>query len=249
MLPRVLTPPPGWGDDGLTAYLQMAFENRWATFAHYPTAVADMSRCDAVLAKLDGWTDPPNGVTPHLGFRAHAAFRVTCEHALAGQLGDMFPSLRACLEAAAYAVHLHASEDLTEAWLRRHENADAMKRLRGPDFQHRAVVESLTKQDADIGSLFAELYQQAIDFGGHPNERGLSVNATVRKRGGAKHFDQLYLHGGGPALHFALHSAVEAGAAAVAILRLIYSERLGKESPQDLAFRAALKRGRVSFGN
>lgn len=240
-------PPPDWGRDELTGYLQAAAENRWATFVHYPTALADMSRLDAVFMKLDSWKDPPNRVTPHLGIRSHAAFRVTCEHALAGQLGDLFPAVRSCLEAAAYGVHLHGSEQLTEAWLRRHDSPEAMKRLRGPEFQHQAVAGSITKLSPELGALFVELYQQAIDFGGHPNERGLTVNAAIRKADGAKHFDQIYLHSDGHALRFGLHSAVEAGAVAVGLLRLVFAEKIGQDTGEDAAFRATLKRSRMAF--
>ena len=136
-------PPAGWGTDDLTGYLQAAAENRWATFANIPLALADMSRLDAVFMQLNGWKDPPNLVTAQLGLRCHASFRATCEHALAGQIGDIFPAARSCLEAAAYCVHLNASPDRTEAWLRRHDSQDAMARVRGVEFSHRAIVGSV----------------------------------------------------------------------------------------------------------
>lgn len=240
-------PPEGWGGDELTAYLQSAAENRWATFAHYPAALADMSRLDASFMVLDGWKDPPSPIASLLGFRSHAAFRATCEHALAGQVGDIFPAARSCLEAAAYSVHLHGSAELTEAWLRRHDSDEAMKRARGAEFHHRAVVGSVAALSPDLGALFADLYQQAIDFGGHPNERGMSVNANTRPGDGVKHFEQLYLHGNGPPLRFGLHSAVEVGAAAVGILRLIWSERMGPDTNEDVALRAVLKRTRLEW--
>ena len=242
-----LKPPAGWGADELTSFLHTAAQNRWATFAHYPAAVADMSRIDAVFMRLDGLVDPPNLVTPHMAIRCHSAFRVTCEHALAGQVGDMFPAVRSCLEAAAYAVHIHGSKELTEAWLRRHDNEETMKRLRGKEFHHSAVVETVAKLSPELGALFSELYQQAIDMGGHPNERGLTVNVAARQDDGGKHYDQISLHGDGPVLRFGLHSAVETGAAAIGMLRLIFAEHVGGDTEEDQAFRRALKRGRAAF--
>lgn len=148
-----------------------------------------------------------------------------------------------------YCACARAAEtlDLTEAWLRRHDSDATMARLRGVEFQQQAVTRSVSGLSPALGGLFKELYQQAIDFGGHPNERGMSVNSARRPNESGKRFDQIYLHGDGPALRFALHSAVEAGAAALGMLRLVFSERLGPDEPADAAFRVALKRGRVSF--
>lgn len=233
----------------MTGYLQSAAENRWATFANIPAALADMSRVDAAFMALNGWKDPPNVnlVAAQLGLRCHASFRATCEHALAGQVGDIFPAARSCLEAAAYCVHLHGSKDLTEAWLRRHDSDDTMARARGAEFSHRAVVRSVAKLSPDLGTLFEDLYQQAIDFGGHPNERGMSVNALTSAGEGIEYVGQLYLHGNGPQLQFGLQSTVEAGAAAVGMLRLIWSERMGPDTDEEVEFRAALKRRRLKW--
>ncbi len=243
-----LKPPPGWGDDGLTRYLQFAAENRWATFVHYRSVAASLSGLDAAFMMLEGWENPPSLVAALLGLRSHAAFRAMCEHAMAGQLGDIFPAARACLEAAAYSVHLHGSDDLTEAWLRRHDSEECMKRLRGPEFQQKAIVKSVTTLSPELGALFEELYQQAIDFGGHPNERGMSANAKrYPLKDGGKRFEQIYLHGDGPTLRFGLHCACEAGAAAVGMARLIWSERMGPDAAEDAAFRAGLKRDRLEW--
>ncbi|MDO8410363.1 MAG: hypothetical protein Q7S93_09920 [Phenylobacterium sp.] len=201
----------------------------------------NLAYLDAQFMDLDGWRDPPNPVTPHLAFRSHSNFRAACEHALAGQLGDMFPMIRACIEAAAYAVHLEGNAKRTEAWLRRHDGAAAMKVARGRDFHHTTVLASVTALDAEIGALFGELYQQSIDYGGHPNERGLSANAQAMPDEEGRRFIQIYLHENGPRLVFGLHAVLEAGAAALAILRLVFAERLGPDDESHRAFRANLR--------
>ena len=185
-----LPPPPGWGADPLTSFMADAARNRWATFAHYGPTMRNLAYLDAQFMGLDGWRDPPNPVTPHLAFRSHSNFRAACEHALAGQLGDMFPMIRACIEAAAYAVHLEGDAKRTEAWLRRHDGAAAMKVARGRDFHHTTVLASVMALDARVGALFGELYQQSIDYGGHPNERGLSANAQAMPDEGGRHLSR-----------------------------------------------------------
>ncbi len=61
----------------------------------------------------------------------------------------------------------------------------------------------------------------------------MSVNKATGVEGGAKLIQQVYLHGNGPALRFALHSAVEVGAAAVAMARLVWAERMGQDTAED----------------
>ena len=239
-------PPPGWGEDGLTAYLEQAVQNRWATFAHYQPTIRNLAHLDAQFMALAGIKDPPNLVTPHLGFRSHSNFRALCEHALAGQLGDLFPMVRACLEAAAYAVHLHGDPILTEAWLRRHD-PDGMKAFKQNKFSHGAVRASIERHDPELSDIYGELYQQAIDLGAHPNERALSTNAKLAPYPKGKQFLLIYLHENGPQLRFGLHAALEAGAAAIALLRLVFPEVLGRDQPVHRDFRAKLRAGRVRF--
>jgi hypothetical protein len=245
-LPDSCEPPPGWGDDTLTAYLEHAMRHRWATFAHYQPTVRNLARIDGQFTPLASIQDPPNLVTPHLGFRSHANFRAVCEHALAGQLGDMFPMVRACLEAAAYAVHLHDSPALTTEWLRRHD-AQGMKAFKQNKFSQTAVRASIERRDPEVAVLYGELYQQAIDLGAHPNERGLSVNAKLAPTPEGKQFLLIYLHENGPQLRFALHSALEAGAAAIAMLRLVFPHILGPDEAVHRDFRTKLRASRPKF--
>lgn len=245
-LPDAYGPPPGWGEDGLTAYLEQAVRNRWATFAHYRPTIRNLARIDAQFVPLAGIKDPPNLVTPHLGFRSHSNFRALCDLALAGQLGDLFPMVRACLEAAAYAVHLHGDPILTEAWLRRHD-PDGMKALKQNKFSQGGVRASIERQDPELSAVYGELYQQAIDLGAHPNERGLSANAKLVPHPEGKRFLMIYLHENGPQLRFGLHTALEAGAAAIAMLRLVFPEVLGRDQPVHRDFRATLRAGRAAF--
>ena len=91
-------PPPGWGNDQLSSYMANAARNRWATFVHYPEIMARLSAIDSGFMALDGWRDPPNRVTPHLGFRSHASYRAACEHAL-GADASTDKEMRAMLKA------------------------------------------------------------------------------------------------------------------------------------------------------
>ena len=84
-------------------------------------------------------------------------------------------------------------------------------------------------------------------MGGHPNERGLTVNVAIRQGDGGKHYDQISLHRDGPALCFGLHSAVEVGAAAIGMLRLVFAEHVGADTADDQAFRGAFRRGRATY--
>ena len=101
------------GDDKLSGYITDAFRNRLATFVRKRAAYYRLSAVDQCFAKVsEGWLNPPDPISPLLFLRAHASYRASCEHALAGQSADLYPQLRACLENAGYALLIGRRPDL-----------------------------------------------------------------------------------------------------------------------------------------
>ena len=238
-----LSPPQGFNQRPLTAFMNDAMRNRYATFANRRIAAECLIKLDIKMTALHTVKNPEHPLGVMLAARSIGAYRAACEHALAGQVAEVFPLARACIENAAYAFYLAGDDALAEAWLRRHESEDARGKMRGKNWQHATIRDAVKAKSEEIGGLFGELYEHFIDYGGHPNERAISLNAhTVRAE--ELRIEQRLLHGNGPELVFGLQAAMDAGSCALAILRLVFSSELGADEEEDRQLRATLAENR-----
>jgi hypothetical protein len=58
---------------------------------------------------------------------------------------------------------------LAKLWLLRDQNLAEVRKK----FNNRAVRESIEKDDAALADIYQKLYELSIDFGAHPNEKGV----------------------------------------------------------------------------
>ena len=82
-------------------------------------------------------------------YRSHAAYKAACGTSMAGQAPETFVLLRSCLEYSGYALLLHMDADLATVWLRRHQNADALRKMR-KEFQGARVQQAIDVTDAGL---------------------------------------------------------------------------------------------------
>jgi hypothetical protein len=222
---EALPTPPGWCSDSLSDFIEAAHQNRFATFVNKKSAYSRLSELDACFLRIaEGWINPQSVITPHLFLRSHAAYRAACEHALAGQVAELFPGVRACLEHAAYALHLHANPSLEEVWMRRHDDDATMKAVKR-EFHVSNVRASIERSNRHAAKVFDLLYQRAIDFGGHPNERAITGNLILEECDHGQEFRQIYLHGEGLTLDHGLKTTAQAGVCALEILQEVFKAR------------------------
>jgi len=230
-----VTTPPGWGSDPLTGYLTDAFRNRLATFVQKRAAYDKLSALDRCFLKIgEGWLNPPDPISPLLFFHSHGAFRSACEHALAGAVGATYPALRSCIESAGYALLIGRRPGLAEVWLKRHDDDASLKAAKAA-FTPSAIRAELTPLDGHGAEVFDRLYQWAIDFGGHPNERSVTGSMTMTEADGRTHIQHLYMHGDGLALQNALVETARVGVWALETMQNLYAARY-----ELLGIRAAL---------
>lgn len=224
-VPSTISPPPGWGCDGLTEFLETAHQNRFATFTNKNAEYQRLSHIDECFTRIGGeWINPPNLVTPLLFFRCHAAFRATCEHAMSGQIIDTFVSIRNLIETAGYALHIYRNPGMDEIWLRRHDDEASMKAAKS-EFKIANVRKSIRAANRNGEDVFRMLYERSIDFGGHPNERAITGSMSLVEEESRSNYQLLLLQGDGLPLDHALKSAAQAGVCALDILGDVFSAR------------------------
>lgn len=223
--PEHLPPPPDWGKDELTAYLEGAQRNRYASFVRKRDEFDKLLAIDTlVLEFLKDWENPKPFLELQLLFRAHSAFRVSCQNALAGQVVETFGSCRLCLEFAAYATLILSRPELGEVWLSRHDDETSLKAVRNA-FTVKALREAIASFDQKLARIFGELYETSIDFGAHPNERGFSASALMEEMPGKTKYSQIYMHGDPLTLSLGLKNAARVGMMLAHLASIILPER------------------------
>ncbi len=219
-------PPPDWGRDTLTNFIDEARANTYATFHNLKAEYNRLSQIEAALRlATDNLSHTKDWFAAFFLMRAHACFLGAARLVLSGQATETYACLRAVLENALYGFYLSRNPASCETWLRRNES-DAAKRAVRDEFTIRRLLEALKAADAQEGNVAEALYNETIDYGAHPNERALIQAFKMEKGEGRIEFQVGYLAGGdSPASLLALRRAAQVGVSVLSVFSLVYRER------------------------
>ena len=218
-------PPPNWGKDTLTTFFELARENAFASSVK-TAEYEDLSTLDAQWSTLAETIETSGTVLEGMFLiRAHAACRSAVYNAMSGQIPEGFVLLRSALECALYAHHIFVSDAAAEIWLRR-TDGDTRKDKSRKEFSYRNVRGSLVDADKELAEIAIRLYNDTIEFGGHPNEQALLAVSDWLERGEDVVFTQHYLSGGSLEIKFGLVNAMRVGLCCLYIFRRIYKTRV-----------------------
>ena len=222
--------PSGWGQDSVSQYLDNCRTNQFAAFANKRPQFEDLVAIEEMFQRLQSGVINEASWMPVSFFlcRSHSAYLSAMGAVLAGQLFESQSLLRACLEQAAYGYFVNDDHERFELWMNRHENADTRKAMR-TEFTHRKISDTLATADATLGKIYEYLYEMTIDYGAHPNERGVFSSSAIERSPSEKNqyrVVHVYLHGNGPKLDGHLKMAAQIGLCALQIARLISPERI-----------------------
>jgi hypothetical protein len=132
--------------------------------------------------------------------------------------------LRSSLEYAGYALHIFRHPALGETWLRRHDDAAASLSAVRNAFAAISIEKTIIETEA-LGKLYKELYQKTIDFGGHPNERGVSSNMLIEEAETEKQLRLIYLHANELHIMNSFAEVARVGFCCLHIFQHIFKER------------------------
>jgi hypothetical protein len=116
--------------------------------------------------------DPKPLMSAVLLNRCQYAFKTASGLALAGQVVEVFPILRSVLEYAGYGLLLHESPELESVFVLRHLSPKEKKKQKDA-FNIGAVKVAVRRRNTNLADVFVENYERTIDFGAHPNPRGV----------------------------------------------------------------------------
>jgi hypothetical protein len=217
--------PPGWGTDELSRFWDAGRQNQFGTFAQKQPIYKRLSDIDALFVRVSkDWLNPPDEIAAMLFLRCHSAFRTAASLASAGQAAESYVMNRAVLEYAAYALHLHRDATVRMIWLNRHQSAVDLKAARDA-FTHAKVLATVTAVNQHAAKRFQSLYQHAIDFGGHPNERSVTGNMKMIEETNRRVMLAVMQHADGPELDMALITTARCAICALEILQGVFKAR------------------------
>lgn len=225
---RSSQPPPGWGNDSLTQYLENCRANQWATFANKRSEVIDISTIDGMFRKLlVGAVNPKPLLPAGFLFRSHSAYLSACGAVMAGQLHEAWALLRVCLEQGGYAHYIGDDAQRWERWMSRHDACNRTQQDKWKkEFAHGRVLHNIKTADAALWGAYKKLYEWTIDYGAHPNERGASMGTILEEMDdGRRRFNTVYLHDNGCYLDFLLRATAQVGICVLRIAQVIYPTR------------------------
>jgi hypothetical protein len=184
---RVTRPVPAdWGRSELTRFFTLAEEQALATFAAMPQWIQALELIDRCLTENAPTyfheIDPPRRTASKLFVRVFGTYRAACRLALSGQLYETTVLSRSILETAMYAWVCGDSAEHAAAWEKRSSGGDDLQRAKDL-FKWGDLRRRLESVDADTARSIQNLYEEAIEYGAHPNVDGVALSSEVKDLG------------------------------------------------------------------
>ncbi len=163
---------------GLEAYLAAADETTAELLASNDPLVATLREYDLHFRTRLWSAGAPDAMALILFMNAYQLFLASVRAALSGHSVAVFPLLRTALESAAYGGLIAAKPELTTVWTDRHRD-DAARNACRKAFTFAKAIEPLKDRAPDIHELAILAYDSAIDFGAHPNIKGVFGHVSL----------------------------------------------------------------------
>jgi hypothetical protein len=158
-----------WGADDLTQFLERVHLNQQGNREKFSAQYDLIRRVNDCLSDAGkNLVNPKPALIGVLFLRSQYAYKTAAGMALSGQAVETFVMMRSCLEYAGYALAMFANPTLEEVFASRHIDDAGMKEQK-EKFQIGAIRNVISGFDPKLAEVFHDLYNRAIDFGGHPN--------------------------------------------------------------------------------
>ncbi len=216
-----------WGLDALSEFLKLSEQNTFASSANLGPEYARLVAIHRLWIEVaEAFHVAADSDLLGIWFlhQANSAWLAAIRVGLGGQPIDAQPLFRSCLEYAAYALHFTRHPSLKETWIRRHDDAVAKDTAR-KSFSARKVATTVKQESQRMADRYERLYDAAIDFGGHPNERALSARLNLKREAGANVSSVTRLTDDPKQYLFLARSAARAGVLALELFSHVFETR------------------------
>jgi hypothetical protein len=119
---------------------------------------------------------------------------------------------------------LNANPSLAETWLKRHDDAAALRAMKKA-FLGVEVEQTIETTDKELARIYKELYERTIDFGGHPNLRGVVSSMLMNESAEKRQLQPIYLHADETTVLHALKTVAQVGVCGLHLFQHVFPER------------------------
>ncbi len=220
-----LKSPKGWGNDELSQFLSAAHVNTFAMFQDKADYYDKLSKINDLICKSIESTANTNLLIPSIVLlRAHASYLAAVRLALATQACESFMAQRGALEAAVYSEYIANNKEASTKWLNRNDSDTALGQMRR-EFRIGPIMEELKGRDLRVGRAIRTLYEITIDWGAHPNPRGVMGTMEVESDSDNLSIELQYLTTKDEQIELALKSTARVGIGVLELYGLVFPKR------------------------
>jgi hypothetical protein len=217
--------PEGWGEESLSAFIDLANRNTYGVFVHYKDWFARLQEIDATYNKFSAnMLNIPVFYEPFLFVRSHSSYRAAIRLATSGQAPETFSLLRGCIEYALYGFYLHKFPSAIKTWTERDDNEAGKKKAR-KELTLGKMLSELDKSGVAIGNATRHLYELTIDAGAHPNRKTITLAMKRQETAELVTLDLDQLNVDPMMLIMVLKTCAQVGICSLKIFKLVFPER------------------------
>lgn len=165
-------------EGGIDSYIAAADETTAELLTSNEPLITALREYDTYFREGLWRQHQPPAVPLVLCMNAYQLFLAGSRMALSGHCAAVFPLLRTALESAAYASLMTRKPELQEVWTRRHQG-EAEKKACRKAFTFEKAIGLLKDRAPDIHALAVLGYEGAIDYGAHPNVKGVFGHVSI----------------------------------------------------------------------
>jgi len=219
------TVPEGWGEDTLSAFIDLANTNTLGAFVHYKDWFTLLQDIDSIFNKFSKhMLNVSVFYEPFLFVRAHSTYRAAIRLATSGQMPEAFSLLRGCLEYSLYGFYFNRFPSAIQTWIGRDESEAGKKKARNTLTFGKMLFELKESSEA-TGSAARQLYERTIDAGAHPNRKTITLSMKREETDELVSFDLAQLNNNPEMLLFGFKTCSQVGICALKIFKLVFPER------------------------
>ncbi len=217
--------PEGWGEDTLSAFIELANRNTFGAFVHYKDWFTRLQEIDVTFNKFsENMLNIPVFYEPFLFVRSHSSYRAAIRLATSGQMPEAFSLHRGCLEYALYGFYLNEFPADIKTWVER-DDSEAGKKKARKELTFGKMLSELDKSSVATGKATRHLYELTIDAGAHPNRKTITLAMKREETDEHVYFDLSQLNTDPMMFIMALKTSAQIGICSLKIFKLVFPER------------------------
>jgi hypothetical protein len=222
--------------DNLIPFFDLVANNQKASIRNFPEQYELLRRVNVCLSTAgQKLVNPKPLMCAILFLRCQYTYKAAAGMSLSGQAVEAFVLARACLEYAGYALGIFHNPALEVVFANRHVS-DVDMQAQKAAFRISEVKKVIESFDGKLATIFAELYQRSIDFGGHPNPHGTFSTMFIEHKGPDAFISTVALMTDPTILRHAMKSVAQVGLCSLFIFQHIFRakfELLGIRAEMD----------------